>query len=475
MILSQKTNNTGHGASRYFAGLLALGFILISTICGATETLRDAMSYTRLGAGARARAMGDCFIATADDVTAINYNPAGLARIDHGQVHTMKDNLSADRALNLFAAAMPFWSGTLGLSYSSYGVSDIPETYLDTTTSIGLDFDGNPIYDVKTSGFFKNYQSTAAISWARRLTRKSKIGFGVKRYSHELREASALGYGFDAGVVFNPLPNLSLGFSLRDMGGHLDWNTASNASDTVPVTAGFGIHFDHESWLSGALDIVSTQDARVKVNTGFEFRLGDAISLRAGMNAGNITTGVGLKVAGGSYVDAAYHAEDLGPAYRLSGTITFEDFRRAKRKVKSKNAAAVGAPERKPQDGPAFTTAELVWENRTVTLHKTLAAGGIVMASLKELEEAGLVRIDTDSDGLFTASVDSGVKATLREGDSNFLVSTPAKSGENEKRWAAFPVPPMKAGAALMIPVAPLLVNLGIHAIIGIPGESSHK
>lgn len=468
---------------------------------GTTETLKNAMSYTRLGAGARARGMGNCFIGIADDVTSVIYNPAGLARLKTGQIHTMKDNLSADRSINLFAGAIPFWSGTLGVAYSSYGVSDIPETYLDTSTSIGIDFDGKPIYDVKTSGYFKDYQSTATLSWGRSLTRRSKIGIGVKRYSHELREASALGYGFDAGIVFNPLSNLSLGLSLRDMGARMNWDTASKTTDSVPISAGLGIHYDHDSWLTGALDIVSTQDTRVKVNTGLEFRLGDALALRAGLNDGNLTAGVGLQVARGSRVDASYHAEDLGPAYRLSGTITFEDFRPAgKRRGKSKPSpdgnelarvparpvkgrpsdseappAATKKPGSGPQAGPVFSTAEILWENRTVKLNKVLASGEFVMASLGELESGGLIKVEADADGLYTAASEGGLKATLRIGDPNYLISKTSGQNAAEETWSTFPVPPMKAGGAVMVPASNLLSSLGIHAIIGSSGESSRK
>jgi len=43
--------------------------------------------YHPFGSGARAIGMGEAFAAIADDSTAIYYNPAGLAQLDHNEVH----------------------------------------------------------------------------------------------------------------------------------------------------------------------------------------------------------------------------------------------------------------------------------------------------------------------------------------------------------------------------------------------------
>ncbi|HRU38780.1 MAG TPA: hypothetical protein P5511_02795, partial [Candidatus Goldiibacteriota bacterium] len=43
--------------------------------------------YNPFGSGARAIGMGEAFTAIADDATAIYYNPAGLAQLDHNEVH----------------------------------------------------------------------------------------------------------------------------------------------------------------------------------------------------------------------------------------------------------------------------------------------------------------------------------------------------------------------------------------------------
>ncbi len=53
------------------------------------ETVKEPFfnKYNPFGVGARAIGMGEAFTAVADDATAVYYNPAGLAQLDHNELH----------------------------------------------------------------------------------------------------------------------------------------------------------------------------------------------------------------------------------------------------------------------------------------------------------------------------------------------------------------------------------------------------
>lgn len=113
-----------------------------------------AAAFEDLGFGARAPGMGDAFTGVADDVSAVYYNPAGLASVErvkalasHSLFYT---GLSDGSNLGLSAAAVaaPIGNGrngTLGLAWQQFSLSGV---YYEKTgqASWGYKFDRNGPY-----------------------------------------------------------------------------------------------------------------------------------------------------------------------------------------------------------------------------------------------------------------------------------------------------------------------------------------
>lgn len=169
---------------------------------GASQAFAQAKysnEFLKIGVGARALGMSNAFVATADDVTAGYWNPAGLAHLESDfQVSLMHSEYFAGIAnydYGAFATKIDSVS-TIGFSLIRFGVDDIPNT-----TQL-IDANGNLDFNRVTSFSVADY--AGLISYAR----KSKIdglsfGGNVKIIRRIIGDFSqAWGFGFDLGAQY---------------------------------------------------------------------------------------------------------------------------------------------------------------------------------------------------------------------------------------------------------------------------------
>ena len=78
-----------------------------------------AATFLEIPVGARAIGMGGAFVGTANDVTSLFWNPAGIARLNHREALFSHTNWIADMMFNFAGAAVPIGDfGSLGLSFT---------------------------------------------------------------------------------------------------------------------------------------------------------------------------------------------------------------------------------------------------------------------------------------------------------------------------------------------------------------------
>src|SRR5215813_10421582 len=77
----------------------------------------------KIGVGARAIGMGEAYVAQADDVSSLYWNPAGLALMQERQASFMYDQMYQDLKFQNANIGIPLENGAIGgsLSYLSYG------------------------------------------------------------------------------------------------------------------------------------------------------------------------------------------------------------------------------------------------------------------------------------------------------------------------------------------------------------------
>ncbi|MEQ8909119.1 MAG: PorV/PorQ family protein [Vicingaceae bacterium] len=177
--------------------------IILIVLSFTGELMAQAPKYSneflKIGVGARALGMSNAFVASADDVTAGYWNPAGLTRLESDfQVSLMHAEYFAGIAAydyGAFATKLDEQS-TFGVSFIRFGVDDIPNT-----TQL-IDAEGNINFDRVTSFSAADY--AGLISYAR----KSKIeglsyGANVKIIHRNVGDfADAWGFGFDVGMQY---------------------------------------------------------------------------------------------------------------------------------------------------------------------------------------------------------------------------------------------------------------------------------
>ncbi|HET7790537.1 MAG TPA: PorV/PorQ family protein [Gemmatimonadales bacterium] len=195
-------------------------------------------NFLEIGVGARGQAMAGAYASVAEGVTALYWNPAGIAEIEGPSAAITITKLYGDLGINhTFAgAAMPIGGGgVFGLAITSLSSGDI-----ERTTEAFPD-GGDP-----TFGRTFSYTATAAgLYYGRRLTDRLNIGFGVKYASEGIDNAQAHYVGVDIGTMFRTglygtriAASLSnLGTSGRFQGAAIDTFMVGN-NGTVPFQGG---------------------------------------------------------------------------------------------------------------------------------------------------------------------------------------------------------------------------------------------
>lgn len=147
--------------------------------------------FLLLGAGARGTALGGAYAALATDLTAMYYNPAGLAQLPRPSVMISSLTYIADTKYTWAGIAFPMAGGvrSVGISLGSFGFSDQPIYTL-------ADPDGNG----RTYGVRQTFISGTL---AQNFSDRFSAGVSLKFINDRLGTAKANGVAVDFGTNFH--------------------------------------------------------------------------------------------------------------------------------------------------------------------------------------------------------------------------------------------------------------------------------
>jgi len=279
-----------------------------------------AAQFLKLGAGARATAMGSSSAGLSGDSTDIYWNPAGLNAI------TGKGSLSVMNA-SWFEGISYDWA-SFAMPYKNWGVFGIAAQYLSYGSIDQLDTTG------LQTGSFSPTDMCVSLSYARKF-KGIDLGANVKYVSLKILDTAAA-YAVDLGAQYkakNLLNNkLTLGCAVQNMGTQIKF---IDQSDPLPFNIKVGGAYEIKSnWLA-VLDVNAPIDNAVFAGAGTEYvyRVKEKIDLigRAGYNTENIqtggmngvTAGIGVRYAGYCLDYAFVPYGDLGNTQRISLSIRF--------------------------------------------------------------------------------------------------------------------------------------------------------
>ena len=162
--------------------------------------------FLKIGVSARTIAMGEAFVAVANDVSAIHTNPAGLARIHANEAMFTHTNWIAQTNFEFGAFALNLGTmGTLGFMVQSFSSGDMAVRTVEKP-------DG-------TGEFFHVQNLAGAIAYARNLTENFSVGLSLKYVREEIWHMSSNAFAVDIGTLFHtPFWGIRLGASITNFG-----------------------------------------------------------------------------------------------------------------------------------------------------------------------------------------------------------------------------------------------------------------
>lgn len=261
--------------------ILVAGMVLIGTVAFAGSKGDSGAAFLKLGAGARASALGEAYVGLADDVTAAYWNPAGLAQLEERQACFMYlsplskvDSL----AYNYLSMVIPkeIWVTGVSVYYLDYGNMDEH-----------LDADG--IVD----GRWGASDLAAAYSFAKKVRDDLAVGGTFKGITTKISDKRANAFAVDVGVLYNTTkPGLNLGAVIRNLGPNIKY---MKEGDKLPLALKGGLSY-HLADAPATLvcDVTIPNDNDAYIGFGGEYVVKEVLALRAGYKSGPQDEGSGL-------------------------------------------------------------------------------------------------------------------------------------------------------------------------------------
>jgi len=258
--------------------------------------------------GARAMGMGGAFVAVADDVTALHWNPAGLAGLEGVQVFGMRTSVYSVDGLSEDAALVSYGTGCrgFGMGWMRTGAEDLyHEDTLVAGAGMELPMDG------MNAGFaFKRFSVEAP---------------GYDYYNDPAFDSDGdAAFAADLGLLYRS-GRWSAGGTLRNIGSP-ELQLISTTEDPDPVPTEFrlgGTYLFRDVMLMtvewrAPTDVPEFYENQYSVNLGTEVWFYEAFALRAGMNRDRITAGLGMRTKHVQLDVALLSERRIGSLYRVS-------------------------------------------------------------------------------------------------------------------------------------------------------------
>ncbi|RPH96721.1 PorV/PorQ family protein [candidate division KSB1 bacterium] len=322
----------------YLGALVMLAALVPAAAQAQSKVGTTAAPFLNIAVGARALGMGGAFTATADDPSALYWNPAGIAGIERFEASFVHTDWLVDLKYDVVGVILPIkGAGTLGAQTVFLTMPD-----QEITTTLQSQQDG-------TGLFFSSGSMAMGLSFARAFTDRFKLGITAKWVREWIWHEDANTIALDLGSIYRTtFHNMRIGVAITNFGGDMSMSGRDlmhyhDADETrsgnnarvlsewstdnwpLPMCLRFGLAMeilqnkDHR--ITTAMDAIHPNDNRESVNLGCEYAFREQFMLRAGYKSlfmpyseEGLTLGAGVrtKTRGGPGfgLDVAY--EDFG-------------------------------------------------------------------------------------------------------------------------------------------------------------------
>jgi len=301
---------------------------------GSQRAGTSSLQFLKIGIGGRATGMGESFVAVANDMSALYWNPAGLLQFKEYGVHFTHSEWLVGLKHEFAGAIYRLGNNNV------FGISVIAlhTPAMQKTTEF---------QPLGTGEYFKFGDLGIGLTYARKLTDQFSFGVTLRFVEETLAELKMRGFMFDLGTYYwTGLSNTRFAVTISNFGPQVKpsgsvelvgGRTLSSFQQFPPPTV-FRIGFaydpvdNNKNKLTTSIQLNHPNDNAENVNLGAEYSYKDMLFLRGGykfnVESENYSAGIGLKVpisitkAALDYSVANF--KDLGFTHRISLSLLFD-------------------------------------------------------------------------------------------------------------------------------------------------------
>lgn len=267
--------------------ILPLALFLLSFLIWrpSASSATTGFDFLKIGVGARPLALGEAYVALADDISGIYWNPAGLVQLSRQEIGFTYNKWFEDIGYHFFGYAHLLNDSAFALSFYYLGVENIE----------GNNQESNP------TGEFSVYDLAFGFSYSRRLNDRLSTGLTLKFIKEKLEDEVANALAFDWGALYKTgIHNLDLGLNIQNMGTKIKF---INEYTSLPLNCKFGLAYKLFSGypLIFTLDFNKLKNRDIYFSLGAECWIADYLAVRVGRKFDpniddGLRLGLGLKV-----------------------------------------------------------------------------------------------------------------------------------------------------------------------------------
>ena len=269
--------------------------------------------FLLFGAGARGTALGGAFQSIATDVSALYYNPAGIALMPRAAAMVGTYDYVADTRYSWGGIAFPFSGGSraVGIQIGTYGFKDQPVYTVEQPEGTGS------VYSVN--------ETFAGISFAQNFSDRFSAGISAKGVFDNLGRASGRAFALDFGTSFHSSLSghpIRFSFVVSNLGTNLSYSgealEAETPRDPIPGEPEVPSNPQPSEFQTTGYSLPTT----FRVGLAYDLITGDnnRLSLISDFNQPN-NNGAGFS-AGGEWMSERLGGSNFGAALRGSYSYT---------------------------------------------------------------------------------------------------------------------------------------------------------
>jgi hypothetical protein len=323
-----------------------------------------AAEFLTIPIGSRAVALGNAYTALADDITAVYWNPAGLAFMEQKQSFFTYISMPLDVSLTFVGAGAPVFDGqgTIATFVQVLNFGELEQTTVMSPNGTGIMWD--------------SFSFAGGMSYAHNFSDRFSAGFTLKGIHENIADQSASGFAMDFGSNYHATiggKTVRLAFMVQNMGTPMQFGGSrlnvlidppdegqgevppSNPREATLITTAFqlptifkaGLAYDllsgngdmDRSWvLAGEFWQPNNQEATVSAGSEYTRKIGGegsttAVALRGGyyfqqdeVDLGDSPDSFdqyrGMSLGGGFTYDFKTFSATIDYAYRNMGRLT---------------------------------------------------------------------------------------------------------------------------------------------------------